>query len=50
VFVGLFLVLDGFLGAVGWCFVVRFNILCGAIQHGLWCGSILVSVVFGNVD
>jgi hypothetical protein len=27
---------DG-LGAVCWCFVVRFNILCGAHLHGLWC-------------
>jgi len=23
--------------AVGLCFVVRFNIVCGAVLHGLWC-------------
>ena len=28
----------GVSGAVGSCFVVRFNIVCGAILHGLWCG------------
>jgi hypothetical protein len=27
-------------------FVVRFNIVCGAVLHGLWCASVLVSVMF----
>jgi len=38
VFWALFMVLIDGLSSVCWCFVVRFNILCGAILHGLWCG------------
>jgi hypothetical protein len=36
---------DG-LGAVWLGFVVRFNIVCGAILHGLWCGSVSLIVTF----
>jgi len=38
------MILYGVLGAVYFHFVVRFNIVCGAILHGLWCASILICV------
>jgi hypothetical protein len=31
------MILYGVSGAVCSCFVVRFNIVCGALLHGLWC-------------
>ena len=34
----LFVVLIDVSGSVCSCFVVRFNIVCGAFLHGLWCG------------
>jgi hypothetical protein len=45
-FWGLLLVLYGALGVVWRGFVVRFNIVCGAVLHGLRCASVLVSVMF----
>jgi len=33
---------EGVSGCVYSCFVVRFNIVCGAILHGLWCASVLL--------
>ncbi len=33
----MFVVLNDVSGADGSCLAVRFNILCGAFQHSLWC-------------
>jgi len=46
----LFLVLYGVLSAVRWFFVVCFNIVCGAILHGLWCGLMLVFLAIEYVE
>jgi hypothetical protein len=43
----LLLVLYSVLGAVGSCFVVRFNMFCGAVLHGLWCA--LAMLTYGSV-
>jgi hypothetical protein len=37
VFGALFIVLYGVFGSVWLGFVVRFNMVCGAVLHGLWC-------------
>jgi len=37
VFLALLRVLYVASAAVCWCSVVRFNIVCGAFLHGLWC-------------
>jgi len=36
----LFLFLNGVSGADYFHFVVRFCMVCGAFQHGLWCASV----------
>jgi hypothetical protein len=48
VFWGLLLVLYGALGVVWRGFVVRFNIVCGAIQCWLWCALAMLTVLCGK--
>jgi hypothetical protein len=43
--VGLFGFLHGVSGSVYSCFVVRFNIVCGANLHGLWCALAMLGCV-----
>jgi len=49
VFWALFWFLYGGFGVVYFHFVVRFCMVCGAIQHGLWCGSTWSSILFGTL-
>ena len=43
----LLMILYGVLASVYSCFVVRFNIVCGAVLHGLWCALAMLRVVLG---
>lgn len=33
-----------------WCFWRCLTWFCGAVLHGLWCASMLVSVTFAHVE
>jgi len=43
------LFLAGYSGSV-WCFWRCLLLVCGAFQHSLWCGSMLVGVTFAHVE
>jgi hypothetical protein len=43
----LLMILYGVLASVCSCFVVRFNIVCGAVLHGLWCALGMLCAVCG---
>ena len=43
------LVLYGVSCSVYFRFVVRFNIVCGAVLHGLWCALMMISVTSAYV-
>jgi len=50
VFCGLWLILIDVSGAVYFRFVVRFNIVCGALLHSLWRNFMVMGEVVGVAD